>query len=302
MKIIQEIIDILSSDEEKISTALLKTKVLLHKLGEKEPLEWVNGELQGYKNNDNLPEYRIQRLTVRGNVSNLAYRATNHSLPTLHIEKELREKLDTSFMLQSIAVIEEYSNSDNSIQVNIAPEFYHLIEQGMGNGYEVEAAWGCYSAGAMTQIVNEVKSRLLDFVLELSEKFPNDLDSESMRSKAKELGVSDLFNNTVFGDNTTIVVGDSNVQTVNNKVIKNDLSSLLQTLKENGVQSNDLSELEKAIALDENDIDIQNGEFGQNVSGWVGRMLSKAKSSIWEINVGAAGSLLATAIAKYYGF
>lgn len=301
MKIIEEIIDLLSSNEPNISTALLKTKVLLHRLGEKELLEWVNGELQGYENIDNLPEYRVLRLTVRGNVSNLAYRATNHTLPLMHIDKKIRKKLDTSYMTQSIAVIEEYSNSDN-LQVSIAPELYPYISQGLGNGYHVEAAWSNYSAGAMTQIITEVKSRLLEFVLELADKFPEELDSEAIKSRSKEVGVSDLFNNAVFGDNATIVVGDSNTQNINNRVTKNDLASLISFLQESGIKENDLEDLSKAIQLDDGSPEHASKELGTNVAGWVGRMLSKAASLAWDIKVGAAGSLLATAIGKYYGF
>ena len=274
---------------------------MLHKLGEKELLEWVNGELQGYDTPDNLPDYRVLRLTVRGNVSNMAYRATNHELPIMHIDEKIRKKLNTSYMTQSIAVIEEYSNSKN-LQISIAPEFYPYISKGLDNGYHVESAWSNYSAGAMTQILTEVKSRLLEFVLELADKFPEDLDSEEIKTRSKEVGVSDLFNNAVFGDNATIVVGDSNTQTINNRVIKNDLSSLLSFLEEKGVKKPELEELSQAIKIDDGCPEHGKKELGANVASWVGKMLSKAASLAWNINVGAAGSLLATAIGKYYGF
>jgi uncharacterized small protein (DUF1192 family) len=39
MKLIEEIIELLSSGEINLKIALLKTKVLLHKLGEKELLD-----------------------------------------------------------------------------------------------------------------------------------------------------------------------------------------------------------------------------------------------------------------------
>ena len=42
MKIIEEIIEILSSEGGSLNDALFKTKVLLHRLGEKELVEWVN--------------------------------------------------------------------------------------------------------------------------------------------------------------------------------------------------------------------------------------------------------------------
>ena len=59
MKLISEIIDLLSSSDRDVATALMKTKVLLFQLGEKELLEWVNSELNGYPDRDNLPNYRV---------------------------------------------------------------------------------------------------------------------------------------------------------------------------------------------------------------------------------------------------
>lgn len=301
MKLVDEIIDLLSSKESDLATALLKTKVLLHRLGEKKSLEWVTGELQGYPDIENLPSYRILHVNVLGNASNGAYRFTSHALPLMHLDEKIRKKLDTTYLTQGIAVIQEYSQGDN-LQISIAPEFYPSLSKGLGNGYEIESAWGKHSAGAMTQVITEVTSRLLDFVLELSEKLPEELDAEEMKTMAKKIGVSDLFNNTVIGDNATIVVGDSNTQHIKNSVVTNDFSSLQNVLKENGVDQEDIDELKASIDNDKNSQEIKNKSLGSNVTNWIGKMVSKAASTTWDINVGAAGSLLAIAISKYYGF
>ncbi|HCG8575947.1 TPA: hypothetical protein NJ542_004591 [Vibrio parahaemolyticus] len=301
MKLIDEIIEILSSEESSLKTALLKTKVLLHKLGEKEILDWVDSELRGYQSIDSLPSYRVVHVSVLGNVSNMAYRQTHQVLPMMHLDKSIREKLDTRFLTDSIAVISEYSKRDD-LQITIAPEYYPLLSKGLSNGFQVETAWGMTSSGVMTQVLTEVNSRLLDFVLELSEKFPSEMDTEEMRSRAKEVGVSDLFNNAVFGDNTTIVVGDSNTQNVRNSINRNDIHSLVEVLKQNKVSDADINALKLAIEKDQDTEEVKTGQFGKEVSSWIGTMVSKAASTVWDIKVGAAGSLLATAIGKYYGF
>ncbi|HDM8188422.1 TPA: hypothetical protein P0E26_005182 [Vibrio harveyi] len=301
MKLIDEIIEILSSDESNLKTALLKTKVLLHKLGEKNLLEWVDGELKGYSSIESLPLYRVINITVMGSASNMAYRHSNQVLPIMHLDKKIREKLETRYLTDSIAVIEKYSQQEN-LQITIAPEFYPLLSKGLSNGFQVESAWGVHSSGEMTQILTEVNSRLLDFVLELSERFPAEMNSDEMKTRAKEVGVTDLFNNTVFGDNATIVVGDSNTQNISNNVIKNDMQSLIDVLKQNKVSDDDISELQVAIEKDKDCPELQSGNFGSEVSNWMGSMVSKAASTIWDIKIGAAGSLLATAIGKFYGF
>jgi len=54
IKLIDEIIEILSSDSGKLSDALIKTKVLLHKIGHKELVPWVDSELKGYPDRDSI--------------------------------------------------------------------------------------------------------------------------------------------------------------------------------------------------------------------------------------------------------
>ncbi|MBO0213812.1 hypothetical protein J0676_09915 [Vibrio sp. Vb2880] len=301
MKLIQEIIDLLSSSERNLNVALLKTKVLLHQLGERELSEWVDSELKGYKERNLLPEYRVLHLTVKGNVTNGVYRYTNQQIPLMHLDEKIRKRLETKYLMDSIAVIEQYA-LQSDLGVTIAPEFCSLLSKGLDSSYGVESAWGVHSAGAMTQVLTEVTSRLLDFVLELSEKFPNDMNLDEMKMRAKEVGVSDLFNNAVFGDNATIVVGDSNTQNVRNNVKKNDFDSLVRVLKHHKVSESDIISLQNAIEDDRESVEIQSGSFGKSVSNWIGGMVTKAASTAWDINIGIAGSLLATAIGKYYGF
>lgn len=301
MKLIDEIIELLSSGGSDLTAALLKTKVLLHRLGEKELLDWVNGELQGYKSVDNLPDYRVLKVIVRCTISNGSYRHSNQAVPLKHLEEETGRLLTTDYLAQSIAVIEGYIDNEN-LRITIAPEMYPLLSKAFSNGYHIESAWGVHSAGAMTQVVTEVTSRLLDFILELSERFPEDLKADELRTKSKEVGVSDLFNNTVFGDNTTIVVGDSNTQEVENRVVKNDISSLIEVLKSYGVDDTDIADLTAAIDEDKDLTNIESNSFGPNVGDWMGEMVSKAASTAWDVKVGVAGSLLATAIGKFYGF
>ncbi len=64
MKLIDEIIEILSSSDGNLTDALIKTKIVLHKIGHKELIDWVNSELNGYPNEDQVPPYRILRAQV----------------------------------------------------------------------------------------------------------------------------------------------------------------------------------------------------------------------------------------------
>lgn len=142
MKLINEIIDTLSSDTGKLSDALIKTKVLLHKIGHKELVPWVNNELNGYPDRDSVPDYRILPAQVLVNASNGAYRATSQHIPMGHLEEKHREAIETARMDQSLAVLEKFIEKDaGHLQAHIPMESYGLLGKGLDNGYQIESAW-----------------------------------------------------------------------------------------------------------------------------------------------------------------
>ena len=123
MKLIGEIIEILSSDNGKLSDALIKTKVLLHQIGHKELVPWVNNELNGYPDRDTVPEYRILPAQVLVNATNMAYQITAHPIPLGHLEQKHRDAIETAKMDQSLAVLEQFAEKDEGhLQAHIPME------------------------------------------------------------------------------------------------------------------------------------------------------------------------------------
>jgi hypothetical protein len=302
MKLIEEIIENLSSDSPNLNNALFKTKVLLHRLGEDQLISWVNSERNGYPDINSVPEYRVITVSVYGNASNMAWRYPDQPLPLSHLDKKLRKNLETHPLTQSIAVIESYTKDDKDLTITIAPEFFPLLSKGLSGGYNVERAWGKPSAGRMLQVVTEVRSRLLDFVLELSDKIPEDLDKSEMKEKSKEIGTSELFKNAVLGDNVSIVVGSHNVQNIQNRINKNDFDSLADALREHSVGEEDIEALKVAVEKDSDAPEHKEKKFGKNVRGWTSSMLTKATESVWNINLGVASGLITNALTAYYGW
>ncbi|MFA5920731.1 MAG: hypothetical protein WC856_05515 [Methylococcaceae bacterium] len=302
MKLIDEIVEMLSSDERKLTDALFKTKVLLHKIGHKELIEWVNHELNGYPEEEAVPPYRILPAQVLANASNGAWQLTSHPIPLAHLEKDYRNALESAKMDQPLAVLEKFTEKDTGhLQRTIPMEANGLLGKGMGNGYHISSAWCDIQVSGVIQILTQVRSRLLDFVLELSEKFAGELNEDEVKERGSAFDAENLFNNTIFGDNTTIVVGSSNKQNVKNTNLKGDFNALKSTLQSNGVSEGDIQLLDDAIKEDERTLDKNENEFGPAVKSWLQSMLSKAVDASWQIELGVASSLLATALNNYYG-
>ena len=302
MQLIGEIIEILSSDDPSLENALIKAQVLAYQLGESELRSWVDAELRGYPDGTDLPPYRVIPISVRGVITNGYYRYNDQGIPLAHLDKGLREKLETSRLTQSVAVIQHWADKDN-LSVTIAPELYPTLRKGLDGDYWVESAWGKHSAGAMLQVLVEIRSRLLDFTLRISDQLPPDLKASDMKEASQGAGISETFRNAVFGDNTTIVVGSGTIHSVSNTVIRNDFESLAAALRTQSVAEQDIQELRVAVESDASAQDVQEKRaFGPRVRDWMGTMLAKAGTSSWQVAIGAAGNILASAISKFYGF
>lgn len=303
MRLIEEIVEILSSDSGSLSDALFKTKVLLHKIGHKELVPWVNSELNGYLDRDSVPDYRVLPAEVLVNASNGAWRATSHPIPLGHLNEQQRESIETARMDQSLAVLEKYAEKESGkLQAHIPMESYGLLGKNLGNHYKIENAWSQISKDSVLQILVQVRSRLLDFMLELNDQFPSELDEDQVKERIESIDAENLFNNAIFGDNTTILLGGGNTQTVTNVKVKGDFNALAETLKDNGVHESDVEALKNAIESDEPTINASKREYGPAVKAWLQSMLTKAVDTSWQIELGVASSLLATALNNYYGW
>ena len=110
--------------------------------------------------------------------------------------------------------------------------------------------------------------------------------------------VTQIFYTTVHGGAANIV-GTTRDSVVIQGLQSGDFNALSEALASSGVETQDLAELRKAIEADPTPSDAN--AFGPKVSEWIATMISKAASGSWKVGIGAGGSLLAGAIAKYYG-
>jgi len=304
MKLVHEIIEILSSSNPDLADALAKAQVVAHKLGERELTAWIRGELVGYAQGVDVPDYRILHVTIYGNVANFSRRYSNYLLSTIGVPEKIRDKLLTRRIWNSISVIQGWASS-NGIKSPIEPQYFPFFMKGIDDSYQIESAWGEFSAGAFTQIIVEVRSRLLDFMLNLSDKLPQ-TDDADVKALSKEINVNELFEDAVFGDGVTLNVAVGSNNSANQHVVQNikkgNTESLRLELLRHSVPPTDMDELGAAILDDDGSEEHARQEFGPGVRKWIGGMLSKAGTASFGLSTQVAAGVLAAAIGKYYGF
>lgn len=304
MELISDIINELIDTDKSISSPLLKTKVLAHRIQNQELYDWASNELSGYNPEKNLPSYRERKGKVVGTFINGNMQYTNQPLLTGGLEEELGVKFDSFNFNQSITSLEKLiaESEEGRLESGYSAEIISLISnyiQKMGNPYfQVINAKTVISTSAVTDIVSIIRNNLLDFMLKIDAEFGSLTEIEGLKSKNKE--VSEIMQHTIInanGDGNVINTGDNaNIQS---KIVvtKGDKESLSNYLESIGIEIEDALELVEIVEQENIDTD---GNFGTKTKEWVSRMISKSLDGTWHVGINAAGALLADAINAFY--
>lgn len=299
MKLLDDIIDLLADENGSLNAALLKTKVLMHTIGHAELVEWVNDELNGYPKDKPVPDYRVVGGTVTGNIQNAVQIQMNLSLPTHHLPEKLRSWLEKHELRESMSVLQEMAivtTPGTSLHMPLSPEIGAHIGNGITGGW-VQKCWVEMQPLQIKNGISQVRSRLLDFALNLRDKIGG-AEEKEVKAVAAASDVAGMFHGAVFGDNTTFVIGNDNEIKVNNR--KGDFGALAKLLTDKGVTSKDVADLKIAVAEDEGKVDATSKSFGPAVKGWISKMMTQAVETSWQIELGVAGGLLTEALKAYY--
>lgn len=299
--LLDDIIAILSDSKGSLTDALLKTKVFLHQIGRKELATWVTNELTGYPTDkkEDVPEYRHVGMHVHGHVVGHTMQHFDYPLPILHLAKKRQESLTLCVFAESIANIEAIVDKSSvkdgkkgQLQRPLPVEFGASINRVLTPGTHVVSAWCEINMLQVENIVTQVRSRLLDFMLELKGAV-GDIPDKELIAKAKDVPADRIFYQTIYHSGGTLVIGSENVQ-VNNK--QGDVDGLLGEISKLGYDKDDLEELRKAIKADGKP-DITEGE----TSKWYMKALKKAKNGMIDFGADVVTKVMVEVLKHYTG-
>jgi hypothetical protein len=283
-----------------LGALLRKCKVLAARL-RSQPLEdWLIWESDGYPDKVDVPNYRIWPLELKGHFSGPLGSGLQYApIPHLCLPAKVKDAYQNYKCRQSIATIEQLlkDGHEGTVQVSTGDLAVHLGTK-VYRGQNCVQAWAEFGVGALLDVLNTVRNRILDFSLAIWKEDP---DAGTATPKAgqdlKPARVTQIFNTTVYGGAAN-VVGTATESQITFTVTTNDLPSLEKYLRENDVPDDDITSLKEALREDP---PIKGDRFGPKVSAWVSKMVGKACDGGWGISIGAAGKLLADAISRYYG-
>ncbi|MGR3741439.1 AbiTii domain-containing protein [Companilactobacillus sp. DQM5] len=208
------LIDVLSKNPD-IENVMLRLKVIISDIPNSENIQnWLNNELTGYPNGEELPKYRHLHGYIYGNfVVNYNTQYT-HSLVPLKIttlEKDIIESLEDLKISDSISVIVSTMANNEKIGVPVPTELLYSISS---EKLQLSSAVSEVDASRLNEIISEIKNKLIEIIQKLENQFSvesiNKLDvKDEIKENVKEIKKLNInIEKIIFGD--SIKIGDNN--------------------------------------------------------------------------------------------
>lgn len=312
--LLQEVIDDLVNTEKSLSAPLMKLNYFGRLVKNQELIDYTQNELNGYRDKENIPDYRRTIGTLFIDMQMYIHRHSGQ-LPVSMLEEPYREALKYVYVREGIAAIEklareaESGDSDGQIMTQLPMEMLHILQAPARKLYKSDArvdVIGARLAGnssIVVEIPNAIRTRLLEFTMSIAEMFGHDIEIESFNKKAETNNQTIIhqMNTTInnSGDGNVINTGNQNQIENNVSLYKGDIERLQRELAEQGIEENDITEISQIVQ--EEQPDVETGRLGEKSNGWISKIINKSLNGIGKIATGVSANLLATLVKQYYG-
>lgn len=253
MSLLREIQNDAVNTNVKVSDLLRKCKILAYRLGNEDFKIWIENELNGYLNvkEEELPTYRVlEKLNSKGHFAgpfNSGLR--NADIPIFNLPKKLQHNLSIVTLNRPIAELEDLANSESELSQSWNPLIVAKYGMQMYQGYNCIQAWKIISSSALVGIIDTIKTKILNFVLEIEMINEDAGDVEINSNPIPQDKVSQVFNIHIAGDVQNLASGNHQStinQNISNK-IPQDFLELLTKIKSSNLDDQIVTELEKRI-------------------------------------------------------
>lgn len=294
--IVVQLQEMASDSQNHLPDLLRKALLISSKLGLEDFRSWVLSELNGYESAEDIPDYRVigsQLKVINPYHGYQPFIIEDGELARLISEVKIFESVESLQHLISRAYSKE------QLTFPFPPEQKAALMR-MQSGLAQLEPTRIIGANQVKSVLEQVRTQLLDWALTLESQ---GILGDGLNFSAEEKAIATKNQSAINIHSFQGVLGDvsgGNVnQTMSMTVTPGNFDSLAKYFRQQEVDKEDIKSLELAISQDPEA--TETGAFGPKVSSWIGKMTSKAADGTWAVSVGAAGSLLATAIAKFYG-
>lgn len=301
MQLLARIIDGAITDDVKLVTLLRQCLILANDLDNESLKTWATAELNGYPDYKAMPEYRSTQITAKGLfLGPFGAQIPNQPLAPSVLKEAHQFWATTAHLMEPVSSYERLASDpdkDGCATMNWPADLTAAYQTKFIHGYALNRAWQEIPMGAVVGVVDTVRTRILQFALEIQREIGSTKGEEPPASAKVDQAVQTI----IYGGTNIFhsTVGENAQFGGQRLVVEGDFPSLAEHLRQTGVAPEQVDELKKAIESDA--ADGAGKGFGARVAGWlqgagslVGKEGGKAISS-------TAGKAVTTAVLSYFG-
>lgn len=291
------------SETTDIATILRKCRILASRLKHDDLKKWVQHELDGYPTKDEVPDYRIMPCESYGHFSGpFGSGLQNAQIPLNCLPKNMRLPLSKVYFTEGVSALQDLvrDNKEGQLRETWPADLYAIVGQKIYKDMNLMHAWKMIPRNGVVGILDTIRNKILNFVLEIESANPDAGESTShAEPPVPPATVQQIFNNYIAGSVGNIATASPHSHQHSTITVRNnDFESLSSYLSSVGVAAEDLATLNDAL---QQDAPPRNGHFGSRVGGWIGGMVSKAAQGALKIGVEVTSTVLTQALKSYYG-
>jgi len=279
-------------------------------LGNDDLLNWARQEVSGYKSYKTVPDYRKVATEVTGTFNGpFGSGLKNAPIPRLSIDKEHRDHLFHAYLTEPVGEYERLITASDSKSDLLelpwsADHIAYYQQREIYQGVVLSYAAQRFTRTGLSGILQTIRTRVLDFGLQIAEELGIDPNARKVEAKGKHdieevepERVQQIFNTTINAASNLSLgnMGSSSQQLVH--IEKGDLDGLKRGLRNAGVTSALIKELEAALQEDER----AGKKLGPATTGWLTKLSAMAKSGALQLATGVTLELIKTGIAHFLG-
>ncbi len=294
-------------ENASLATALRRGKVVASLVGDDELGKWVDRELNGYHDAiEEIPGYRRAQIDSYGEFLSARMCFPREQIPSsaiAEIPEDWRKWTNEIKLAHGIRGLERLVDSPDSagrLEEEWPADLANYLHGKVYVRAECRRAWKEIPRGLVVGVLEQVRNRLLDFVLELQRTYPDQLDSDEQIAEIPQDEFKSITNNIIFtGDRSIVAAGGHIEQNVEQlvPVAAGDWESLAKYLRAQGVADAETEQLH--AALDNDAPTTSETGYGPRVSQWFAGMMRKATAGAWEVGARAASTILTRALDIY---
>jgi hypothetical protein len=303
MQLLDDVIEYAVDNKQPVAVLLRKCLVLAYQLKNESLKSWVEKELDGYNEDEEVPAYRRinapAKETFLGGWGAALY---EQPLPPAVLEEAHRHFALTATLTQPIAAYDVNAYRDTGKDkgryiIEWPADLTLIYQRKFLQGYALNRAWQEIPPSVIVSLVETVRNRVLRFALELQDALGCVSDNIAALPQGK---VDQYVQNYIFGG-TNVISGTAHdfTQIGSLVIAKHDRAGLTAALKHLGVQEVDIRELESALQRDA--AETTTPTLGQRTSAWLKNIGPKLGHGGIKVGTEITTSVITKLVSQFLG-